>query len=218
MVEVLAINQVRVVRSVGLLPKYLALYVVFGIVLALCAAAPGEGLRLHHYVIALILLPGCAFPTRISLLCCAILFGMYINGVARWGFDGILQDNGVIQGDATGNSLLPSFSSSMTIDGVIKWNPIPADQRNIWSAFNLLVDDVLRYEGPDTSYNLSSLFAEFRSQPSNLLSQQQIYETLQKSTHYLRLAYSSATETGDFTRAALASLNGSFIPPKTGRT
>ena len=217
-VVVLAINQVRVVRSVGLLPKYLALYIVFGIVLALCAAVPGEGLRLHHYVIALILLPGCAFPTRISLLCCAILFGMYINGVARWGFDGILQDNGVIQGDATGNSLLPSFSSSMTIDGVIKWNPIPAGQRNIWSAFNLLVDDVLRYEGPDTSYNLSSLFAEFRSQPSNLLSQQQIYETLQKSTHYLRLAYSSATETGDFTRAALASLNGSFIPPKTGRT
>ena len=91
-------------------------------------------------------------------------------------------------------------------------------QRNIWSAFNLLVDDVLRYEGPDTSYNLSSLFAEFRSQPSNLISQQQIYQTLQKSTHYLRLAYSSATETGDFTRAALASLNGSFIPPKTGRT
>ena len=78
-VVVLAINQVRVVRSVGLLPKYLALYIVFGIVLALCAAVPGEGLRLHHYVIALILLPGCAFPTRISLLCCAILFGMYIN-------------------------------------------------------------------------------------------------------------------------------------------
>lgn len=217
-VVILAINQIRVVRSVGLLPKYLTLYIVFGIVLGLCAAVPGEGLRLHHYVIALILLPGCAFPTRISLLCCAILFGMYINGVARWGFDGVLQDNGVIQGDATGNSLLPSFSSNKTINGLIQWNPIPADQKNTWSAFYLLVDDVLRYEGPDNTFNLSSLFSEYRSQPSNLLSQEQISQALQTSTHYLRLAYSSATETGDFTHAALASLNGTFIPPKAGRT
>ena len=142
----------------GLLPKFLTLYIIACVVLGLCAAVPGEVVRIHHYVIGLALLPACGFPTRISMLCCAILFGMYINGVARWGFDGLLQDEGVVRGDAVGDSAIPHFSMNRTFtDQMIRWAPIPTAEQNVWSSFSLLVDDVLRYKGPATSFNLLSL-------------------------------------------------------------
>lgn len=218
-VVILAINQVRVIRSVGLLPKFLTLYIIACVVLGLCAAVPGEVVRIHHYVIGLALLPACGFPTRISMLCCAILFGMYINGVARWGFDGLLQDEGVVRGDAVGDSAIPHFSMNRTFtDQMIRWAPIPTAEQNVWSSFSLLVDDVLRYKGPATSFNLSSILSHDIFENSNLLSQSQVHQSLESGKHFLRLAYSSATDTGDFTKAAIAWFNGTFIKPPAGRT
>ncbi|WFD31647.1 Lethal(2) giant larvae sro7 [Malassezia sp. CBS 17886] len=221
----LAINQVRVIRAAGELPKYLFLYVIAGLIIALSAAVPGEGVRLHHYIIGLALLPGCGFSTRISMLCCAFLYGMYTNGVARWGFDGLLQDHAVIQGDAVGSSLLPTFAANETAllaDGVVRWSAIPAVARTAWDSFVLLVDDVVRYEGAGTQYNLTSLRGNFSSSPtgavSELLSPTQLDTALNSSVHYLRLAYASAGAPGDFTMAALAWMNGSWVPPPPGRT
>lgn len=217
-VVVLAINQVRVVRNAGVLPKFLTLYATAAVILGLCAAVPGEGLRLHHYVISLALLPGCAFPTWISQLCSAFLFGMFINGVARWGFDGLLQDVKTIQGDATGNSALPSFAMNATASSLIHWNPIPPSLTGSWDSFALLVDDVLRYTGPKTSYNLSSLLDTFKKEPSDVIPPSQVMQDLQSGVHYVRLAYSSGGTPGDFTETALAWMNGTFVPPPPGRT
>lgn len=217
-VVVLAINQVRVVRNAGVLPKFLTLYMVAGVILGLCAAVPGEGLRLHHYVISLLLLPGCAFPTWISQMCSAFLFGMFINGIARWGFDGLLQDVKTIQGDATGNSALPSFAMNATTSSLIHWDPIPPSLTGSWDSFALLVDDVLRYMGPLTSYNLSSLMDSYKQEPSDVVQPSQVTQNLQTGVHYLRLAYSSGGMPGDFTQAALAWMNGTFVPPPPGRT
>lgn len=49
-VIVVAVNQVRVIRKVGALPKYLSLALVGGVMIALLAAIPTTGLRLHHYM------------------------------------------------------------------------------------------------------------------------------------------------------------------------
>ncbi|KAL4402153.1 hypothetical protein ACI68E_001805 [Malassezia pachydermatis] len=214
----LAINQVRVIRNAGVLPKFLTLYIIAAIILGLCAAVPNEVVRLHHYIIALALLPGCCFPTRVSMLCCAILVGMFINGVGRWGFDGLLQDDAVVQGDATGSSALPEFSASQDQPGVIQWMPIPSHLTDTWTGFSLLVDDVVRHVGPGTSYNLTSLLDTFMTDTSERLPATDIRSTIENSVHYIRLAYASMTGTGDFTMPALAWLNGTFVPPPPGRS
>lgn len=216
-----AINQVRVIRAAGCLPKYLTLYIIAGIAIGLCAAVPGEGVRLHHYVIGIALLPACGFPTRISLLCCALLFGMYINGVARWGFDGLIQDVGVIQGDATGDSALPSFGAPAMTGSTVHWKAIPSNERLSWDSVVLLVDDVVRYEGTATQYDLQSLYAEYNTtdavDPAEIASGDLLH-AVEAAPHYLRLGYSRGGTAGDFTKPALAWLNGTYIPPPPGRT
>ncbi|PWY97391.1 hypothetical protein BCV70DRAFT_167087, partial [Testicularia cyperi] len=221
----IAVYQIVVIRSTGYLPKYLSLYVVGGILIGLAAAVPGETLRIHHYIIALVLLPACAFPTRLSLVYVAFLLGMFTNGVARWGFDGLLQDTTVVQGDATGGTLLPDFNTSAadwaTSQGVVRWNPVPQSRSADFDGFNLLVDDVLRYSGAATSFNLSSLAEIFAKQAAvdGQTLEPTFNETVRTAPHYLRLAYTSNGSPGDFTRAATALLNNStWIAPPDGAT
>jgi hypothetical protein len=189
-VLILAVNQVRVIRKTGFLPKYLTLAVIGGILVGLLAAVPTTGLRLHHYVIALVLLPFCAFETRLSLIYVSFLLGMFLNGAGRWGFDGIIQDESVILGLATSGSPLPSFLSasnwtgvspfvgsnatsvqainSTSLDtlaasmtGTVYWEPLTSEQSQSWDSFQLLVDDVLRLQANVTSYDLGQLASNY---------------------------------------------------------
>ena len=224
---IVGVNQIRVIRAAGCLPRYLAWYVVGGVLIALGTAVPGEGVRIHHYIIGLAFLPACGFPTRISLLLGAFLYGMYTNGVARWGFAGILQDAREIQGDATGNSLLPKFAMSNVSLGtgaqrIVRWEGVPASAAGTWDTFMLLVDDVLRYEGSNTEFNLSSLLSDLPGNATSyalgLVHPEQLRASLQHGVHYLRLAYAKNGQAGDFTMPAQAWLNGTWIPPAPGRT
>ncbi|WFC99595.1 hypothetical protein MYAM1_002340 [Malassezia yamatoensis] len=220
-VACLGVNQVRVIRKAGYLPKYLSLYVIAGIALGLCTAVPGEGVRLHHYVIGIALLPACGFPTRISLLSSALLFGMYTNGVARWGFAGLIQDVNVIQGDAAGSSSLPEFANPAMNGSVLSWNPIPSALLSTYDSFVLLVDDVVQFQGSGTQYDLRSLYHQYNSSgstESQLLSYDALFTDITNLNHYIRLAYASAGESADFTMPATAYMNGTFLPPSHGRT
>ena len=87
----IVVNQVRVIRKAGWLPAYLAYYVSGGLVIMVLSFLPGLTLRVHHYFVGLILVPGTAFPTRLSALYQAFLLGMFLNGISRWGFASILQ-------------------------------------------------------------------------------------------------------------------------------
>ncbi|KAK4247179.1 cysteine-rich secretory protein LCCL domain-containing 2 [Corynascus novoguineensis] len=107
LVLVLAICQARTLHREGRLPFYLALYAAFAFGLAflaaVAAALPGLHLRLHHYVFALLLLPGTAAQTRLSWACQGLLLGLFVNGAARWGFDSVLQTDAVLlRGDEGG--------------------------------------------------------------------------------------------------------------------
>jgi hypothetical protein len=239
-VIVIVINQLRIIRKTGYLPKYLTLYVTGGVIVGLVAAIPGEELRLHHWVIAAVLLPGCAWPTRLSLIYSAFLLGMYLNGSGRWGMDGLVEDVATVRGDATIGSDLPIFSStaanwtgvaansvdSTTVaSGTVAWDPIPDSLQDSWDSFALLVDDVLRYQGTDTNYNLSSLFGSYYSDVqhgyTNYASNatlDALAQQLASEPHYLRLAYVSSGQYGDFTRAAIAYYNGTWIDAPPGAT
>ena len=105
---------------------------------------------------------------------------------------------------------------------MVSWNAIPKDEAADWDGYALLADDVLRYQGSATSYNLSTLvdaYAKERvsdgqpqeSMPSN--------ETIQGLPHYLSVAFSSQGSPGDFTRAAVAVLgNRTWIDAPPGAT
>lgn len=154
------------IRKVGALPKYLTLALVGGVLIGLLSAVPTTGLRLHHYIIALVLVCFCAFPTRLSLCYCAFLLGMYIAGVGRWGFDGLIQDTAAIVGQGVYGTGIPSFLAPDTFNASalqVQWNGLPQQGADevAWDGFQLLVDDVLRYIGPATSFNLSSLFDDY---------------------------------------------------------
>lgn len=88
---VIVINQVRVIRKTGWLPYYLGWYILGGLVTLVLALLPTLNLRVHHYFLAMVLMPGTAFPTRLSALYQGFLLGMFLNGAAAWGFDSILQ-------------------------------------------------------------------------------------------------------------------------------
>lgn len=87
----IVINQVRIIRKTGWLPYYLGWYVLGGLITLVIALLPGLQFRLHHYIIAMALMPGTAWPTRLSAIYQGFLLGMFLNGVAAFGFDSILQ-------------------------------------------------------------------------------------------------------------------------------
>ena len=88
---VLTINQLRVIRKTGWLPYYLRWYIIGGLVLLVLGLLPGLTLRLHHYIVALMILPVTAFPTRLSAFYQGLLLGLVVNGTAAFGFAPILE-------------------------------------------------------------------------------------------------------------------------------
>ena len=85
------LNQLRVIRKTGWLPHYARWCLVGGLVVLVLALLPGLTLRLHHYIVALALLPITAFPTRLSAIYQAFLLGLVVNDGAAFGWDSILQ-------------------------------------------------------------------------------------------------------------------------------
>lgn len=90
-VFIIVLNQARVIRKTGWLPYYVGWYVVALLVILVLSQLPGLDLRLHHYIIAIALMPGTGFPTRLSALYQGFLLGLFLNGVAAFNFASILQ-------------------------------------------------------------------------------------------------------------------------------
>lgn len=85
------LSQAWQIRQGGLLPRYLKIYCTMALVILILLPLPGLRLRIHHYILAILLMPGTAFPTRPSLIYQGLLLGLFINGVARWGFASIIE-------------------------------------------------------------------------------------------------------------------------------
>jgi hypothetical protein len=90
-VVVVAINQVRINRNTSRLPRYIAWCVARGLVLVVLALLPGLALRLHHYIVVLMLFPDTTSPTRLPAIYQAFLLGLLTNGRAALAWDLILR-------------------------------------------------------------------------------------------------------------------------------
>ncbi len=101
------VSQVWYFRQEGRLRRYLCLYLLLAAALVIGLVLPGLSLRIHHYILALLLLPGTSMQTRPALLYQGLLVGLFLNGIARWGFDAVLQTAAALQGDAQLGSPLP---------------------------------------------------------------------------------------------------------------
>ncbi|KAL4952808.1 LCCL domain-containing protein [Aspergillus filifer] len=85
------LTQTHHIRMGGLMPHYLKVYGTMGLILLILLPLPGLRLRIHHYILAILLMYGTAFPTRPSLAYQGLLLGLFINGIARWGFASIIE-------------------------------------------------------------------------------------------------------------------------------
>ncbi|ODQ64530.1 hypothetical protein NADFUDRAFT_14095, partial [Nadsonia fulvescens var. elongata DSM 6958] len=125
LVIVASLNQAYTMWYSGKLKSYLILYGCLAGGVFILTLIPGQTLRVHHYVIALVLLPGTSFQTTPSLLYQGILVGLFIFGVARWDFDSILQTTDELRrGDSSLLSGIPSFISFNATSGAILWKAL----------------------------------------------------------------------------------------------
>ncbi|EMD64845.1 hypothetical protein COCSADRAFT_180854 [Bipolaris sorokiniana ND90Pr] len=93
----------------GRLIHYLGLYSLFILAIIVCLMIPGVNLRIHHYILALLLLPGTSLQTRPSLFFQGLLLGLFVNGIARWDFDSVLQTSAALRADAKFESVVPQI-------------------------------------------------------------------------------------------------------------
>ncbi|KAF7520454.1 hypothetical protein G7054_g12754 [Neopestalotiopsis clavispora] len=205
-------SQVWFFRQEARLTKYLKLYCLFVVGIIICLVLPDLSLRIHHYILALLLLPGTSMQTRPSLLYQGVLVGLFINGIARWGFDSVLQTSYALQGDAQLGSPLPSIlapaislaanatsaenatvaaeTSSITFN----WQSPPAPQ---FDGISILVNDVERFRSYFSDVDAEESF--IWSRDSNL-----------DMNEYFRFAWMQGSSTMDYTKAGIWTADGSW--------
>ncbi|KAI5365226.1 Putative LCCL domain-containing protein [Septoria linicola] len=148
----IALGQAWAFRVEGRMPRYLAIYGGFVLTLLIFLAIPGLNLRIHHYILGLIFLPGTSFQNRPSLVYQGLLLGLFINGVARWGFASIVElPADILKGSATG-SLLPATNVLEIGAKNITFNlgSLPIFDQKLGATYDgisVLVNDVERFRG-----------------------------------------------------------------------
>ncbi|KAI1214703.1 uncharacterized protein F4807DRAFT_6737 [Annulohypoxylon truncatum] len=202
----IVVGQIWAIRQEGNLLRYLQLYALFLLGIIICLVLPNLNLRIHHYILALLLVPGTRIQTRPSLLYQGILIGFFINGIARWGFDAVLQTSSDLQGDAQLGSPLPeiltpvintTLSTLSTI--TFTWQASPGVR---YDGISVLVNDVERYrafwgdEGSDH-------FTWTRENTSSY-------------NEYFRFGFMSGTDSGDYTKAGIWDKDLNWTAPAAG--
>lgn len=194
----IAVGQAWAIRVEGKMRRYLALYGIIVFCLLMLVAIPHMGLRIHHYILALLLLPGTFMQNRPSLIYQGLLVGLFIDGIARWGFASILQTPGELLGDGQTGSALPNITapviaaaSNITFD--LGRVPYP------WDAISVLVNDVERFRAYDNSTTSYTWTRDITGHPE-----------------YFRFGYMSGTETGDYTRAGTWTADNEWIEMASG--
>ncbi|MCJ1353167.1 MAG: hypothetical protein MMC33_003152 [Icmadophila ericetorum] len=184
------------------MPQYLAFYAILGFTLLCLIVLPHTNLRIHHYILAMIFIPGTSLQTRPSLLYQGILVGMFINGIARWYFDSILQTPDELFGKVGKdlNSLIPQLAAP-TING----SNITFSWANLVSGYDgvsMLVNDVERFHSYEDHNPEEVTWTRYE----------------EGEEEYFRFAYVKYGKlggllVGDYSRPALWGTDGSWISP-----
>jgi hypothetical protein len=210
----IALGQAYAFRVEGRMPRYLGIYALFVGGILLLLAVPGMNLRIHHYILAILLLPGTAFQNRPSLLYQGLLCGLFINGIARWGFDSILQTPGELLSDAPQDTLLPIISPPIIGASNITFTlgPIPPvdSTKNTpnYDGVSVLVNDVERFRGY-ADYDAEGVW-------KNGSREWTWNRHDEKLPEYFRFAYMDGSGVADYTKAGAWLVNGTWVPMKSG--
>ncbi|PVI01363.1 hypothetical protein DM02DRAFT_613759 [Periconia macrospinosa] len=193
-------------RAEGRLLRFLGLYITLGLGLVILIGIPSLSLRIHHYILALLLLPGTALQTRASLLFQGLLVGLFINGIARWGFDSILQTAAALRGDAQlGSELVsilpPNITNATSI--AFTWAGLARGYEGV----SVLVNDVERFRGFSEDGQTNFTWTK----------------RIKDKPEYFRFGFVNYAPFGgvsysDFTRAGIWWPNGSWSDIPEGRT
>jgi len=218
----IALGQAWAIRVEGKMPQYLALYGLMVFTLLMLLAVPGMNVRIHHYILALLLVPGTAMQNRPSLLYQGLLIGLFINGIARWGYDSILQTPGELLGDGQLDSLLPTILAPIVTASNItfSWLPIPRDR---YDGISVLVNDVERFRG---------YVGEFEGEvvdgvmDGGVVShavdggvERWTWERRKSDegrSEFFRFGYMSGSSVGDYTKAGVWRVNGAWVHMEKG--
>jgi hypothetical protein len=160
----IVVTQIHWIRVSGNMPKYLAIYATIALALLILLALPGLRLRIHHYILALVFMPGTAFQTRPSLAYQGLLLGLFVNGIARWGFDSVVQTPAALGeagsgggGDGGGGgswwgakspnvtAVVGGGAGTKATNITFDWGPLPKD-RGV-DGVSILINDVERWRG-----------------------------------------------------------------------
>lgn len=203
---VAAAVQVFFFRQEGRLIRMIKLYALLAAGLIICLLLPDLKLRIHHYILALLLLPGTSMQTRPSLLCQGLLIGLFINGIARWDFDSLLQTAYSLQGDAQLDSplpviLTPAITLAANISSItFRWGPPPGPR---YDGISVLVNDVERFRSYFNEDDSTDHFTWSRN------SSLQIRE-------YFRFAYVEGSRSDDYTKAGVWNEKGEWEVMEAG--
>jgi len=192
-----AAAQVWFFRQEARLIRNLKLYALLVLAIIIGVALPGFNLRIHHYVLALLLLPGTAIQTRPSLLYQGLLIGLFVNGIARWGFDPVLQTDYDLRADAPMESPLPSIHTPAVVGNssiTFSWDPPPG----AYDGISVLVNDVERFR---------KYFNEDGSEVSNVT---WVRDADLEANEYFRFAWMQGSQRGDYTRAGTWDAKGDW--------
>lgn len=203
----IALGQAWAFRVEGRLPKYLAIYgILVGGVLAL-VAIPRMNVRIHHYILGLLLVSGTAMQNRPSLLYQGILIGLFINGVARWGFASILETPDALRGDAPVGSLLPLITAPIIHNNFGLHNLKP----NITFDFHLPFPE--HYDGLSILVNDVERYHEYEERMPGSWTWVKHMEGVNE---YFRFGYLQGSGRGDYTKAGVWGADGSWTDMKPG--
>jgi hypothetical protein len=203
----IALGQAWSFRVEGRLPRYLAIYgaLVAGI-LAL-VAIPKMNVRIHHYILGLLLVAGTSMQTRPSLLFQGILIGLFINGTARWGFASILETPSALRGDAPMGTLLPIITAPIIHNNLnihhlkpnitFDWHfPFPEP----YDGMSILVNDVERYH--EYADRMEESWTWTRH--------------MEGANEYFRFGYLKGGGRGDYTKAGVWRADGGWTEMASG--
>lgn len=203
---IIALGQAWALRVEGRLPRYLAVYGLFTTCILALVAIPGMNVRIHHYILGLLLVPGTSMQNRPSLLFQGILIGLFINGIARWGFSSILQTPDELRGDGPLGTLLPvvappiihmNFGTGLMPNITFEWalpHPKPYD------GLSILVNDVERFHSFEDTGKKSFTWVRH----------------IENLPEYFRFAFMRGSAMGDYTKAGTWTAEGGWRHMKSG--
>lgn len=197
--------------ALGRFRKYLIIYGLFLLALIVLSKLPGLTLRVHHYILAMLLIPGCSTRGNTALLFQGILLGLFLSGSARWGLALIVETAlSLKRDDPSGIVYPPELIGYNVKSGILSWEAlVEAGMTKVeklffqkYSAVSILVNDIEYFvEENLNSVNLTRVFEQ--SELGRFIS-----DGLEKADSlniYLRLGRKvpNTSQYGDFTNAAV---------------